>query len=123
DEFGVFERVLTSEHTARLLTAFAGGEMLADKTEYVPDRTDPLPLIRRAVLGSVTAAAYAVRRPHPVLLPAAVGAASAIASTFAAFHVRRIAREEFHIPDKLLGLAEDAIVLAASKSVMDTVDF
>ena len=31
DEFGVFERVLTSEHTARLLTVFAGGEMLADK--------------------------------------------------------------------------------------------
>ena len=37
-------------------------------------------------------------------------------------YFRRFAREQFNIPDKLLGLAEDAVVLAASKSVMDVVD-
>lgn len=117
DEFGVFERVLTSERTANILAVVAGGEMLADKTPYVPDRTDPLPLLGRAVIGSVTAAAFAVRRRHSVLLPAAVGAVSAIASTFAAYHARRYAKDHFHIPDRLLGFAEDAIVVAASKAV------
>lgn len=122
DEFGVFERVLTSEHTARLLAMFAGGEMVADKTAYIPNRTEPLPLIGRAVIGSLTAAAFAVRRQHTVLVPAAVGAASAIASTFAAFHVRRFVKERFHVPDRVLGLAEDALVMAASKTVMDVTE-
>src|SRR5688500_10878471 len=59
-EFGPLERILTSERTAGVLALLAGGEMLADKTPYVPDRTNPVPLIGRAVIGSLTAAAFAV---------------------------------------------------------------
>jgi uncharacterized membrane protein len=71
-------RFLGSSSASRLLAVLAGGEMLADKTFFVPDRTSPGPLIGRAVIGSLTAAAYAANRRHPVLIPAAVGAASAI---------------------------------------------
>jgi uncharacterized membrane protein len=104
------------------MALLAGGEMLADKTDVLPNRTALTPLVGRAVLGSVAAAAFAVHRRHPVLVAAAVGAASAVASTFAAFHLRRIAREEYDVPDALLGLIEDGIVVTASKLVMDTID-
>lgn len=122
EEFGPLERVLTSERTSQLLTVLAGGEMLADKTPYVPDRTNPAPLIGRAVIGSLSAAAFAVRRRYPPLLPAAIGALSAVASTYAAFHARKFIKERFSIPDRVIGLAEDAIVMAASKAVMETVE-
>jgi uncharacterized membrane protein len=122
EEFGPFERILTSERTSQLLAAMAGGEMIADKTPYVPDRTNPAPLIGRAVIGSMTAAAFAMRRHYPPFLPAAIGAISAVASTFAAFHTRRYITQEFRVPDRLIGLAEDAIVMAASKAIADTVE-
>jgi uncharacterized membrane protein len=115
-------RLLSSESTSRVLSLFAGGEMLADKMSFVPDRTSALPLVGRAVIGSLTAAAYAVHRRRSVVLPAAIGAAAAIASTFAAFHIRRFAAERFHIPDRLLGMAEDAVVVAASKGVIAALD-
>ena len=122
DEFGPLERVLTSNITPKVLAVLAGGEMLADKTDFVGDRTSALPLIGRAFIGSVAAAALAIQRRHPVLVPAMVGAASAVVSTYAIFHLRRLARDQYGVPDMLLGLAEDAIVLAASKAVVDTIE-
>lgn len=122
DEFGPLERILASEATPRILALLAGGEMLADKTDYVPDRTNPVPLIGRAMMGSLTSAAFAVQRRHAVLVPALVGAASAIASTYAMFHLRKFAGEKLGVPDPLLGLAEDAVVLAASKLVADSME-
>jgi uncharacterized membrane protein len=117
-----FERALGSDALSHLLALFAGGEMLMDKTSLVPDRTSALPLAGRAVVGSLTAAAYAAHRRHPVALPAAIGALSAIASTFAMFHVRRLAADHFHVPDRLLGMLEDALVVAASRGVVAALD-
>ena len=115
-------RLLTSERTSPVLTLFAGGEMLADKSSFVPDRTSALPLAGRALIGSLTAAAYAAHRRTPVAIPAAIGGIAAIASTFAAYHIRRLAGERFGIPDRLLGMAEDAIVVAASQGVIAALD-
>jgi uncharacterized membrane protein len=117
------ERFLTSQSTSRLLTLFAGGEMLADKVHFVPDRTAALPLLGRAMIGSLTAAAYAVNRRHPVLLPAAVGAAAAVASALAAFHLRRIAAEQLRVPDRLLGMMEDGLVVAASRGIASAMGY
>lgn len=116
---GRIERLLSSEGVARVMAFFAGGEMLADKAPFVPDRTSAVPLIGRAVMGSLTAAAFAVHRRTPVLVPAAVGAASAIASTFIAYHARRYASDHLEVPDQLLGLIEDAIVLGISQTISE----
>lgn len=113
----LIDRVLASEGGARLLTLLASGEMLADKSSAMGPRTAAVPLIGRAVVGSLTAAAYASHRRHAVLIPAVVGAAAAIASTFAAFHARRFAGEQLNLPDRLLGMMEDALVVAASRGV------
>lgn len=122
DEFGPLEQILTSDITARVMTVLAGGEALADKTADLPDRTSPAPLVGRALIGAFTAAAFAVQRRHNVVAPALVGGLSAIASTFGAFHARRYFRENHDVPDAMLGLIEDGLVLAASKLVVDAIE-
>lgn len=111
------QRALASPLASRLLAVAAGSEMVADKSSAVPARTSPGPLIGRAVIGSLTAATYAANRRHAVLLPALVGAGAAVASAFAAFHVRTFVTERFNAPDKLIGMIEDAIVVAASRGI------
>jgi len=118
----IVERFLASEGAARLLTLMAGGEMLADKSPAMPDRTDALPLAGRAVIGSLTAAAFAIHRRHSVFVPAAVGAASAVVSTFAAYHARRLVTRKLHVPQRLMGLMEDAVVVALGKRVARAID-
>jgi uncharacterized membrane protein len=116
-DVGLVERLITSDGAARLLALMASGEMLADKSSRMADRTDALPLMGRAMLGSLSAAAYAVHRRRAVLAPAAVGAAAAIVSTFAAYHIRQFATHDMRIPNRLMGLIEDAVVVAVGKRV------
>jgi uncharacterized membrane protein len=116
------ERVLSSGTAAKLLALLAGGEMLADKTSIVGDRTSAVPLLGRAIMGSFTAAAFAADRRQRILLPAAIGAAAAIASTYAAFHLRRLAAEHFEVPDRVLGMIEDAIVVGAGKGITEMME-
>ena len=116
------EAMLTSKGVARGLTFVAGLEMVADKAPFTPDRTDPGPLIGRALLGSLTAAALAAHRRQPVALPALVGAAAAVGSAFAAFHLRRYAGERLNVPDRLLGLVEDAVVIGAARALGSEID-
>jgi uncharacterized membrane protein len=117
----VIERFLASDAGSRILALVAGGEMLADKLPFIGDRTDALPLVGRAVIGSLTAAAYAAYRRSPVLAPAAVGAAAAIASAYILFQARRFASESLHLPDHLVGFAEDALVVAASRELAQAI--
>ncbi len=114
------QRALASPITARLLAVLAGSEMVADKSSSIPDRTSPGPLIGRAVIGSLTAATYAANRRHSVLVPALVGAGAAVASTFAAFHLRAFITHRFNAPDKLVGMIEDGLVVATSRWIAGT---
>lgn len=116
------EKLITSEGVARVMALLAGGEMLADKAPEMPNRTDMVPLAGRAMLGSLSAAAFASHKKYPIAVPAAVGAVSAVASTYASFHLRRMASERFSVPDQIFGLVEDAIVMAASKGVAEAME-
>src|SRR5947208_1700039 len=64
-------------------TAAALGELVADKLPRTPSRLEGPPLAGRAVLGALAAGVYARRRGAGVVLPAAVGAAAAVAASFA----------------------------------------
>jgi uncharacterized membrane protein len=116
------EKLITSEGVARVMALLAGGEMLADKAPEMPNRTDMVPLAGRAMLGSLSAAAFASHKKYPIAVPAAVGAISAVASTYASFHLRRMASERFKLPDQIFGLIEDAVVMAASKGVAEAME-
>ena len=93
-----------------LLSVFAAGELVADKTSMVGARTDALPLTGRLMLGAAAAVA-SVKRHR--LQAAFVGAAGALASAYACFRLRRWATTRLRIPNVVAGMMEDAAALGA----------
>ena len=98
-----------------LLTLLAAGELAADKNPAVGARTAPLPLAGRLVLGAAAAAGAAKRHR---LQAAVLGAAGALAATYAGFHLRRWATSRLRIPNIVAGMLEDAAALSAGAVLM-----
>lgn len=92
----------------RLVTTLAAGEMVADKTEAVGDRTEPIPLAGRAAMGALVGGVVAHEHRSNIVLGAAVGAAAAVLMAHAACYLRK----QFAGSNLLGGLSEDAIVTA-----------
>ncbi|MCA1733565.1 MAG: DUF4126 family protein [Acidobacteria bacterium] len=112
---GKVESLLSEESASNLLLAAAAAEMLADKLPFVPNRIRLLPLAGRAAGGAV--AGWALGRRDSRVVLASVGAATAIATAFVTFYLRTTIVKRSRIPDTLLGLAEDAVVLAIANEV------
>ena len=112
-------RVLTSPTSAAVLKTLAVGEMLADKTPFVPDRIATPSLAFRAVSGSVCGAAVCTAERERAGVGAVIGAAAAAASTFAFYYLRREIGARSGLPDPILGLTEDALVVAFSSAVFE----
>ena len=91
----------------------AGGEMIADKTSFVGNRTDAAPLIGRAVLGAVVGGIIAHEEDANVVLGALLGASAAVVVAHLAFQVRK----RVPLPNVAAGLAEDALVVALGSAV------
>jgi uncharacterized membrane protein len=91
-----------------VLTVVALGEMVADKTPWIGNRTDAVPLAGRAFMGAAVGALVAVEQDQNEALGALVGAATAVAAAHLAYHVRTRL-----LPRGAMGGAvEDAFVLA-----------
>ena len=107
-------------HPARVATlkALAAVEMAADKTPWIPDRTSPVGLVGRAAMGAVVGAALCSGQEENAVAGGALGAASAVAATYAVYHLRRGLGRGLHVPDPVLGVVEDAAVLSGSRSML-----
>ncbi len=92
----------------RVVPLLAAGEMIADKTGLLGDRTEPLPLAGRALMGAIVGGAVARDQGSSVLLGGALGAGAAIVAA----HVACRARKRLSRGDAAGGLLEDALVLA-----------
>lgn len=86
--------------------AMAAGEMVADKTAAIGNRTDPAPLAGRALMGALVGGLLARRAGERALGGALLGAGVAVAAAHLAFRVRG------RVPGYAAALAEDAIVAA-----------
>ena len=95
-----------------LLGVLAAGEMVADKTSFVGDRTDAVPLAGRAVMGALVGGLLARERGGSALLGGAIGAAPAIAAAHLAFQMRK----RLPFSSSVNGLIEDGIVAAVAGS-------
>lgn len=96
-----------------LLKLFAAGELVGDKLPFIPGRIEPGPLAGRMASGAVVGATVARLGNSSAGAGALLGAASAVAGAFAAFHARRALGEKTGLPDPFVALGEDALVLAA----------
>jgi len=110
---------LTSPAAESLIRLLAAGELAGDKVPGIPPRTEALALFARAFSGGL--AGYAVGAAHGTSKGkgAILGAAAAVASALAAFHTRKTLVESLGVPDLAVALAEDALVVAGGRCLID----
>lgn len=112
-------RIFGSDNMRIALQALAIGELIFDKLPIAPKRTDALPLLARAGSGALIGASlYAAANESPVS-GALVGGTSAVAATLVSYQVRKVLTKNMHIPDTLVALAEDAIVIARGMKMLE----
>jgi uncharacterized membrane protein len=91
----------------RLLPVLAFGEMIADKTSAVGNRTDPVPLMGRAVIGAVVGGVIAHERHRNLIVHGLIGAAAAVAAAHLAYQVRK----RLPLSNVMGGVLEDSLVI------------
>lgn len=102
-----------------LLQLLMIGEMAADKAPFVPSRTSAGPLLGRAVSGALVAAALRASAGRSDKGSAALlGALSAVAAAFAGANLRAQGGQRLGVPDPILALLEDGLVLVAGTRLL-----
>ena len=92
------------------MAVMAVGEMLADKTPFVGERIDPLPLAGRALMGAVVGGVIAHEERANLLAGSLIGAAAAVIAAHAAYRIRK----RLPMPPAVAGLLEDAVVFGVT---------
>ena len=87
------------------------GEMIADKTPIIPNRTSLLPLLVRAASGAFVGAVLFASGGHREATGGVLGAVSAMAAAHAAERLRMQITQRLGVPNLVAGLLEDGIVL------------
>jgi uncharacterized membrane protein len=99
------------------LQVLAAGEMLADKLPIMPARTTPLALSGRVLTGAISGAALADAAGRSWITGALLAGAAAIASSYAALALRSELGQRLAVPDPLVALLEDAVVIVAGRTL------
>jgi uncharacterized membrane protein len=111
--------LLGDDRVWALLQALMLGEMIGDKTPFIPSRTSAGPLFGRALSGALVGSAlFASRSKHRGLSGALLGAASALAGVYAADRLRSATTQGLGLPDPLFGLLEDGLILAGGSRLL-----
>jgi uncharacterized membrane protein len=102
---------LGSPKVSTTLTLLMIGEMIGDKTPFVPSRTSVPPLLGRALSGALVGAVlFLDAERHPVS-GAVLGGLFAVAAAYIGETLRAKGAEKLGVPDLILGLLEDGVVL------------
>jgi uncharacterized membrane protein len=102
-----------------LLQLLMVGEMVADKTPFIPSRTSAGSLLGRAASGALVAAALRASGGRGDRGSAALlGALSAVAAAFAGENLRTQGAQRLGVPNLALALLEDGIVLVAGTRLL-----
>jgi uncharacterized membrane protein len=102
---------LGSSKVSTTLQLLMIGEMVADKTPFIPSRTSAPALLGRALSGALVGATLFVSKRHRGTFGAVLGTLSAVAAAHAGEKLRAVGTEKLGLPDPILGLLEDGIVL------------
>ncbi|QYJ15237.1 hypothetical protein Rxycam_01052 [Rubrobacter xylanophilus DSM 9941] len=104
---------LGSPLLSKALALLELGELIGDKLPVAPSRTATLPLVGRAVSGGLVGAALFASEDRRTATGAILGASAAIAAAFVGERLRALAGKRTELPDPLVALVEDTIVLLA----------
>jgi uncharacterized membrane protein len=99
---------------AIVFTVLAAGEMAADKTSWIPDRTSPPSLLWRLLLGGMAGSIAATSMNGPGIEGVLLGVVGAALGTYCGFMIRRDLAQKLESGDWPVAFGEDlfAIILA-----------
>ena len=101
---------LGSAGVSKALRLFEIGEMFLDKLS-VPSRTSPPPLLGRMASGAFVGSALFASGGRRAVTGGVLGAVSALIGAYAAERLRLRIAQQLGIPDPVVALLEDGIVL------------
>jgi uncharacterized membrane protein len=104
-------RALAHPQAAVLLGLMAAGETIGDKLPGIPARVSPPALGGRVASGALVGAAIAAVSGGSRIRGAVIGGATAALSTVVTYRVRQWLGTRTGLPDRLLAVIEDALVL------------
>lgn len=104
---------MQSKIVANTLTVLSIGEIVADKLPSTPNRTAPAGVIFRGISGALAGASIYKASGNNVWVGSVLGAATAVASTYLSFILRKNAGKKTSIIDPIIGGIEDALVIGA----------
>lgn len=110
--------ILASPRASRLLRILAIGEMVADKLPMVPSRVSAGPLTVRVLSGGISGAAVCGAARKRTGVGAVLGGLAAVAGAYGLYHLRRKVGRETGVPDPVLGVVEDAIVVGGGRLLL-----
>jgi uncharacterized membrane protein len=108
---GTLFAALGSPSVSTALRLFEVGELIVDKVPVVPSRTSPLPLLGRAASGALVGAALFASGGRQTMTGGVLGAVSAVVAAYATERLRLQIAEQLGLPDFVVALSEDALVL------------
>ncbi len=97
-----------------IIVLLAISELVMDKLPNTPSRLRPAGLIGRALLGAITAVAFAFAHHHSIVLPLILGTFGAFLGSFIGHRFRTGLVRALKLPDLPVALLEDAICIAGS---------
>ncbi len=103
--------ILGAPGVSRVLRTFEIGELIVDKLPMTPSRTSPPPLLGRIASGALVGAALFASEDRGQAVGGILGAAAALASAYAGESLRVQAAQRLGVPDPLVALLEDGLVL------------
>jgi uncharacterized membrane protein len=109
---------LGSPKVSALLTLLAMGEMIADKTPFIPARTSAPALLGRVLSGGLAGATLFASEGRDRNSGAILGALCATIAAYAGENFRTVGSERLGLPNALLGALEDKTVLALGRRIV-----
>ena len=113
-------RFMQNPVTANVLKVLAAAEMVADKLPSTPNRTAPPVLMGRLLSGALVGAAWYKSRRGSTVGGGVLGGLVAVAATFASYALRTGISKQADAPVALVGVAEDALVVASGAALLRT---
>lgn len=109
---------LGSARASKILAVLAAGELVGDKLPATPSRTALPPLLGRAASGALVGAALFASEGRSATVGGLLGAGAAVAGAFAGERLRALAGRASGLPDPVVALAEDGVVLLAGSRLL-----
>ncbi len=104
---------MQSKKVANVLTALIVVELIGDKLPTAPNRTKPAGIIFRGLSGALAGASIYKASGNNVLTGTLIGAATAVASTYISFLLRKSIVKNTSVIDPIIGALEDVLVIGA----------